>query len=112
MISPKLNVAFLTILTSISVSLPANADSRKARCSYYLKGEDSAQVSMPCTFSQRQGNVSIQWKDGVRNDFRLLNAKSGQYVDKRGGEVRRENGLGQSGTVFRMEKGSIFVYWQ
>ena len=110
MISSKLNVAFLAVLASAAVALPAKADTVKADCIYYLKGQDSAEVSMPCTFSQRQGNVSIQWQDGVRNDFRLL--QPNQYVDQRGGEVLRENGLGSSGTIFRMEEGSIFVYWR
>jgi hypothetical protein len=107
----RLKVALLTAVSCVGIALPASADSTRARCEYYHKGEDRVEVWMPCTFSQRQGNVSIQWEDGVRNEFRLTDANT--YVDQRGGKVYRDNkGLGEIGTIFRMEQGSIFVYWK
>ncbi|AFY70070.1 hypothetical protein Pse7367_1793 [Thalassoporum mexicanum PCC 7367] len=109
----KLNALAIALTAIVLGALPAQADTAPARCDYYKKGEDKVEVSMSCTFSQRQGFVSIQWHDGVRNEFTPVGDQPGEYTDRRGGRVYRElDALGNAGQVFRMENGSIFVYWQ
>jgi hypothetical protein len=43
----------------------AAADSAEARCEVYAKGSDKMQTMVPCTFSQRQGCITIAREDGV-----------------------------------------------
>jgi hypothetical protein len=43
----------------------AAADSAEARCEVYAKGSDKMQTMVPCTFSQRQGYITIAREDGV-----------------------------------------------
>ncbi len=109
----KLKVALLAAMACVGIAAPAKADSTRAHCDYYPKGEDYAEVSIGCTFSQFQGNVYIDWDDGVKNAFRQLNDGTGRMVDKRGGVVTiEEGGLGKAGLIYRLENGSIYVYWR
>lgn len=101
----------LTTIASASFAVSAKADTVNARCEYYPNGQSKATVSTSCTFSQRQGNISIAWADGVRNDFTAIGSTPGNYVDQRGGAVYRQAGLGNKGQIFKMPSGSIYVYW-
>lgn len=108
----KLQTALLTALTAlIAVSAPAKADTVAARCDFYPVGEDAASVTMPCTFSQRQGYVTIQTEGGGVYEFSPIGDGPGTYVDAEGGMVYRQEGLGDAGLIFRLERESIYVYW-
>ncbi|UBF24849.1 hypothetical protein K9N68_24800 [Kovacikia minuta CCNUW1] len=109
MLKQSLPLVFAAIASSFAVS--ARADTVNARCEYYPNGQSRATVAQSCTFSQRQGNVSIQWADGVSNEFTAVGSSPGNYVDQRGGRIYRQAGLGDHGTIFRMPNGSIHVYW-
>lgn len=56
--------AFLT-----SWALPSAADSTQARCEIYPRGSDKVETMRPCTFSQRQGYITIRRNDGVTYDL-------------------------------------------
>ncbi len=103
---------FLTAIASATFALAAKADTVNARCDYYPNGQSRPTISKSCTFSQRQGYVSIQWSDGVRNEFSPVGSNPGNYVDQRGGRVYRQAGLGNKGQIYKMPSGSIYVYWQ
>jgi len=105
------SVPFFMGAIAFSFALPAHADTVNARCEYYPNGQSRATVAQSCTFSQRQGNVSIQWADGVSNEFTPVGSSPGNYVDQRGGRIYRQAGLGDHGTIFKMPNGSIYVYW-
>ena len=47
----------------------APADWTEARCDIYPAGEDHTDAVIPCTFSQRQGAVTIRRSDGVIHDL-------------------------------------------
>ena len=47
----------------------SSADWTEARCDIYPKGEDHVSKMIPCTFGQRQGNVTITRDEGVHNGF-------------------------------------------
>jgi hypothetical protein len=89
----------------------ANADSTQARCEIYPKGEDRASAVLPCTFSQRQGQVSIERADGVRHELSPKGDRPGNYVDEEGRPAYRQSGLGKRGLIFRLTDQSVYVYW-
>ncbi|VXD14827.1 conserved exported hypothetical protein [Planktothrix serta PCC 8927] len=103
--------AALLSLTVLGTALVAKADTVKARCDVYPKGEDKASSSGLCTFSQRQGVVGIQLQDGKRYDLRPKGAKPGNYVDQDGDAAYRQAGLDGKGQIYRLTDESIYVYW-
>ncbi|WP_207714383.1 hypothetical protein [Scytonema sp. UIC 10036] len=98
-------------LASIAISFPVKADTVKARCDVYPKGEDRATSSGPCTFSQRQGAVGIQLQNGKRYDLRPVGNKPGNYRDRNGRPAYRQSGLGDKGQIYRLANESIYIYW-
>ena len=87
------------------------ADSAEARCDIYPKGEDHISAMIPCTFGQRQGNVTITRSDGVTHDLVAVGDDPGNYRDQHGKAVYRQSGLGSAGQIFRFEDESVYVYW-
>jgi len=87
------------------------ADSTEAACEIYPKGEDHTDVLIPCTFSQRQGYITIMRGDGVTHDLSPVGDAVGNFTDQDGRSVYRESGLGDQGLIFRFPDESIFVYW-
>jgi hypothetical protein len=109
------------VLKSISLSLlgavfgfwsgTAKADWTQARCDIYPAGEDHAPAMIPCTFSQRQGHITISRSDGVIHDLSPVGDTSGNFTDQHGQAVYRQAGLGDQGLIFRFPDVSVFVYW-
>lgn len=98
--------AALTVWT-----LPSAADSTKARCELYPKGSDKMETMLPCTFSQRQGFITITREDGVIYDLSPVGDTPGNFRDQDGHAVYRQSGLGEAGLIFRFPTESLFVYW-
>jgi hypothetical protein len=81
----------LAVLTAGWVN-PAAADWTEARCDIYAAGEDQASAMIPCTFGQRQGNVTITRSDGVTHDLVstgdepaiIATSTTGRYTGKAG----------------------------
>jgi len=90
---------------------PASADSAEAACEIYPKGSDHTEVLIPCTFSQRQGFITIARSDGVTHDLSPEGDTAGNFRDQDGRKVYRESGLGDQGLIFRFQDQSIYVYW-
>jgi len=95
----------------VTGSLPLNADSTDARCDIYPAGSDHTDVMIPCTFSQRQGYITITRSDGVTHDLSPVGDAPGNFVDRQGRAVYRQSGLGDQGLIFRFPDESVFVYW-
>jgi hypothetical protein len=104
--------ALCALLITLSASGTARADTVQARCDIYPKGEDKATAVLPCTFSQRQGHVSIERSDGVRYELAPAGDRPGNYLDERGRPAYRQRGLGKLGLIFRLADESVFVYWE
>ncbi|WP_219903799.1 hypothetical protein [Stenomitos frigidus] len=98
-------------IASLTIALAAKADTVTARCDVYPKGEDRAKSSGLCTFSQRQGVVGIQLKNGKRYDLVPVGNNPGNYRDQNGRAAYRQSGLGDKGQIFRLATESIYVYW-
>lgn len=91
---------------------PAKADTVKARCNGFPKGEDRATSSGPCTFSQRLGAVGIQLATGTLYELVPVGDQPGNYRDQKGRAAYRQSGLGERGQIYRLATESIFVYWK
>lgn len=108
----KIQTALLTAFASfVALSSAAKADTVNARCDFYPIGEDTASASMPCTFSQRQGYITIQTQGGAVYEFSPLGDVPGNFEDAAGNPVYRQAGLGDAGQIFQLNNESIYVYW-
>jgi hypothetical protein len=108
----RIATAIFTLVAAATFSTVAAADSTEARCDIYPRGEDHTDVMIACTFSQRQGNVTITRSDGVTHDLVQVEGQAGRYRDQDGNEVLREDGgLGNAGLIFRFPTESVYVYW-
>lgn len=99
------------VLPTLVLSPAARADTAPARCDIYPKGDDKASAVLPCTFSQRQGYVSIERSDGVRYELAPKGDRPGNFIDGRGRPAYRQSGLGKLGQIYRLVDESVFVYW-
>ena len=100
---------FSTVLFLLATA--AHADSTAARCDVYPAGSDTDADMMPCTFSQRQGHITIVRDDGVVHDLTPVGTAPGNFEDQDGNRVFRQSGLGDQGQIFRLPGESVFVYW-
>jgi hypothetical protein len=109
---PALITRFLTAGLFFFALGKAHADTVDARCDVYPKGSDKATAMLACTFSQRQGYVSITRADGVRHELSpRVAGGAGTYVDEAGKPAYRTRGLGCRGQIYRLERESVYVYW-
>ncbi len=110
----KSSNSFLAValaIASLSFPVSVKADTVNARCDVFPKGEDRATSSGLCTFSQRQGAVSIQLENGRSYDLLPSGNRPGNYRDQTGRAAYRQAGLGDKGQIYRLATESIFVYW-
>jgi hypothetical protein len=108
--SKCLGMVFAAV-AALAGSTATTADSADARCDFYAKGSDHSNKTVPCTFSQRQGWITLS-TDEASYDLEPIGDVPGNYNDKGGRPVYRESGLGDRGQIFRFEEKSIYVYWE
>ena len=106
----KLSIPIIAI-AALAWAATASADSAKARCDVYPIGEDHTDVVIPCTFSQRQGYITIYRSDGVTHDLSPEGDALGNFRDQHGNRVYRQSGLGDQGLIFRFPEESVYVFW-
>ena len=86
----------------------ASADTTAARCEVHADGRV---VTQPCTFSQRQGHVTIRRDDGVVHELAPVGDRPGNFHDRDGRPVYRQRGLGDRGLIFALPEQRVLVYW-
>jgi hypothetical protein len=101
----------LAAIVFVASGGPVAADTTEAVCEIYPRGEDHTDVMIPCTFSQRQGYVTIARSDGVTHELSPVGDAPGNLTDQAGSAVYRQSGLGDQGLIFRLPKESVYVYW-
>ncbi|GAB4378957.1 MAG: hypothetical protein Kow00121_31900 [Elainellaceae cyanobacterium] len=101
----------LTAIATLGTSVAVKADTVDARCDIYPAGEDRATSSGLCTYSQRQGVVSIQLPDGRRYELQSVGDQPYTYVDQAGQPAQFDEGLGDQGAIYRLSSETIYVYW-
>jgi hypothetical protein len=104
-------ITFLAAALAVGWAMPVSADSTEAACEIYPKGSDHTDVLIPCTFSQRQGYITITRSDGVTHDLSPIDDTPGNFTDQQGRTVYRQSGLGDLGLIFRFPDESVYVYW-
>lgn len=104
-------VSRIIAVAAMLCALPAAADTVEARCDIYPRGEDHATAMLACSFSQRQGYVTIARSDGVIHELSPTGDTPGNFVDAEGAKVYRQSGLGKQGLIFRLPEESVYVYW-
>lgn len=104
---PTLTLALAAALCSTTTV----ADWTQARCEVYPKGSDRMDKVVPCTFSQRQGYITITREDGPTYDLSPVGDTPGNYRDQHGRTVYRQSGLGSDGQIFRLPDISLYLYW-
>jgi hypothetical protein len=98
-------VLSLCLLTLVSASWirVAAADEIAASCEVRLDGEKKKSASGPCTFSQRQGYIYLDLKNGGTWEL-SPGSKAGHFKDQKGHKVvRTKSGDGRE--VFEWEDG-------
>lgn len=100
-------LSLITFLYTISFFNIAQADSINSRCDIYPKGEDKASSVVNCTFSQRQGFITIQIENGMTYELKPTEANN-QYTDQNGNFVIRE--IDGNTLIFRFQNESVYVY--
>lgn len=108
----KLYLASTLILIGLAYPVQeVAADSTEARCDIYAAGEDHTDKMIPCTFSQRQGFITISRGDGTIHELEPTGDAPGNFQDAQGHLVYRQSGLGDQGLIFRFPDESVYVYW-
>ncbi|HIK44433.1 MAG TPA: SH3 domain-containing protein [Leptolyngbyaceae cyanobacterium M65_K2018_010] len=110
----NLSLSLALAVVSVGVALGAKADTVPAHCDLYAPREDYPSLSSVCTFSQRQGYITINLQsNGVSYELSPVpNAAPGNFRDQHGKAVYRQSGLGSAGTIFEFVDGShLWVYW-
>jgi len=98
-------------LTALGARAPAQADTTTARCDVYPRGEDRAVSYGKCSFSQRQGYVTITLADGTTYELTPSPTEAATYTDQNDRPATREDELGTDGVIYRLADVSIYVYW-
>lgn len=101
----------LIALALVALNKWAVADWTDARCDIYPAGSDHTDVMIPCTFSQRQGYITISRDDGVTHELSPVGESAGNFRDQDDRAVYRQSGLGDQGQIFRFPDESVYVYW-
>ncbi|NOQ65484.1 MAG: hypothetical protein GQ582_13315 [Methyloprofundus sp.] len=87
------------------------ADSTDVRCGVYKKGSTQGEAILPCSFSQRQGFITIRRADKQVHELKPDAVIAGKYTDENGNTVYRNRGLGEQGLIFNFKHKAIYVYW-
>ena len=116
----RMRIGFLVTRTGTSlrwvllgVLLPATgiADSASAQCEIEFDAPEAEIQRLPCTFSQRQGYVSIVVADTDAYTLSPVGDAPGNYLDADSRPVYRQAGLGSAGLIFRFPDRVIRVMW-
>ena len=76
-------------LLGFSLASVSLADWTDARCDIYPAGSDHVDQMIGCTFSQRQGHITIMRRDDVTHDLTPVGDEPGSYHDQHGYAVIR-----------------------
>ena len=100
--SSVLSVSLLATAMAAGVGI-ARADSTDATCEVRKDGDKQKGKSGPCTFSQRQGYIDIDLKNGDTISLSPAGG-AGQYRDQRGNKVTRTS-AGTAGMSLKWQNG-------
>jgi hypothetical protein len=94
-------LSVLALAAVAAMAQSAWAHTSDATCRFYKNGDKDQKRSGPCTFSQRQGNISIELRSGDTVKLSPRN-KADQFKDQKGNKVVR-TGIYGSTQVFKWD---------
>ena len=97
----------LVVLVLGGIAAPAYADSAEAMCEVRMHGEEKRGQSGPCTFSQRQGFIDLDLRNGDTYSLSPGN-RPNHYKDQMGNKVVRTHAGGNE-QEFKWEGGKKVV---
>ena len=95
--------AMLAAVTARGASAIVRADSAEAMCEVRKDGDTKKGASGPCTFSQRQGYIDLDLRNGDNYSLKTGD-KPDHYKDQRGNKVKRTSATATS-QEFKWEGG-------
>ncbi|MGC1955538.1 MAG: hypothetical protein WA970_23775 [Gammaproteobacteria bacterium] len=99
--SMKKVFSFLLVAAIAALAQTVRADTSDATCRFYKNGDKVQNFSGPCTFSQRQGKISIKLRSG--DTVRLSpRDKADHFKDRNGNKVERTGTYGNT-QVFKWD---------
>jgi hypothetical protein len=98
-----LRSAPLVVLAMYGIASPAHADSADATCEVRKDGETKQGQSGPCTFSQRQGYIDLDMRNGENYSLSPGN-QANHFKDQKGNKVVRTQAGGNT-QEFKWEGG-------
>jgi len=99
------------LLLLLMLSSTARADSARAECGFADGADAIPAVTVPCSFSQRQGYIYIDINGGEIVELSPAGDAPGNFQDEQGRSVYRRSGLGDRGQLFQLPDRFLFVYW-
>lgn len=99
--------AAIVVLAMAAFASPVRADSAEAMCEVRKDGETKRGRSGPCTFSQRQGYIDLDLRNGVNYSLAPGN-KPNHFKDQKGNKVVRTQAGGNT-QEFKWEGGTKVV---
>jgi hypothetical protein len=115
--TPKISRCHIRTLTGLALAAIFSAvptvfgDTVKSRCGYSEKADAGPETYHPCTFSQRQGTISISIGSDAPYLFSPDGDLAGTYLDQAGQRVYRKKGLGKRGQLFQLSGRYLYVLW-
>lgn len=111
---------FLTVLSTVAlgaiatlgVSPSAKAESLASFCGYIPDSGLQTPLLENCLFSWDADTVEIDWENGIRTRFDLVEGESSLYTDQRGAMVYAQRSHVGADVQFRLESGTVLVYWK
>jgi len=83
----------------------------RAECGFSADNDTRPETTSACTFSQRQGYISVDIDGGERIELSPVGDAPGNFRDGAGNSVYRQRGLGEEGQLFRLPGRYLFVFW-
>ncbi|MGD1864560.1 MAG: hypothetical protein ACFB0D_08395 [Phormidesmis sp.] len=107
-----ISMTVLSAIAGLSLAQPAKAESRDSFCGYIPDSPLQTSILTPCTYSQERDAVEINWEEGdLHTRFESVDAKPGLYIDQAGGMVYAQRSHIGADAQFRLERGTVLVYW-
>ena len=111
MVMRSLLVLPLAIAAGLLLAPGAHSDSMRSRCGYSSSPEVPPENYQSCTFSQRQGYISIYSGEETAHDFSPDGNAPGTFLDQDGQRVYRKKGLADRGQLFQLPDKYLYVLW-
>lgn len=83
----------------------------RSECGFSRTTGERPPSTSSCTFSQRQGFISVRIDGGPELELAPTGDSPGNYLDQGGNAVYRQSGLGDEGQLFKLSDRYLYVFW-